>query len=290
MLDNLLLHPKTKTAAHNFVVSKAGSLLIIGEPGSGKAALAEAVAASLLKLPPDGLSSYPYFHHLKIADSAQSISINQIRNVISFLKLKATGMEAVKRVVLIENAHLMTEEAQNALLKILEEPNSDTLFILTAASEESLLPTISSRTKVITAYPVSLKAAREYFEPASAPEIERQWQLSRGQAGLLSALLQSQEHALSSSIEEAKKFIKLNDYGRLLMLRNLKGRADLLNLLRALNKLLAALYQNAVKQKQNSLAKKLLSDRKTVNSLTDSLSRNAAPRLAQIYLSLNLKV
>ena len=290
MFDNLLLHPKTKTAAQNFVISKAGSLLIIGEPGSGKAALADVVTASLLKLPLVELNSYPYFHHLKTVDSAQNISINQIRDIRSLLKLKATGKDIVRRVVLIENAHKMTEEAQNALLKILEEPNSDTLFVLTAVSAESLLPTISSRTKVITTYPVSLKAAQEYFKPANISEIERQWRLSRGQAGLLSALLQTQEHALSSSIKDAKEFIRLDDYGRLMMLRVFKGRADLLGLLEALNKVLAALHQNAVRQKQHYLAKKLLSDRKTVNHSIDSLSRNITVRLAQIYLALNLKV
>lgn len=290
MFDHLLLHPKTKVAASNFVSSGAGSLLITGETGSGKATLAQATTASLLKIPVEELQFHPYFHYIRLADSAQSISIDQIRNVINFLRLKATGNEAVKRVVLIEDAHLMTDEAQNALLKVLEDPNPDTLFVLTAISEESLLPTISSRSKVMTAYPISLKAALEYFKPMSTQEIERQWRLSRGQAGLLSALLRSKDHILRSSILEAKEFLTMDNYGRLLMLRSIKGRTDLINLLKALGKLLAALHQNAIRQKQNFLAKKLLSDRKTVNYLIDGLSRNVTVRLAQIYISLNLKV
>lgn len=52
------------------------------------------------------------------------------------------------KTVVIEDASVMTEEAQNALLKIIEELPSHAVFILAAASESTLLPTVLSRCRV----------------------------------------------------------------------------------------------------------------------------------------------
>lgn len=74
------------------------------------------------------------------------IAVDQIRGLQAAIKVKP--YQAGKRVCLIENAHLMTQQAQNALLKILEEPPSHTLFFLLAESTSALLPTILSRCQV----------------------------------------------------------------------------------------------------------------------------------------------
>jgi hypothetical protein len=54
------------------------------------------------------------------------------------------------KAVIVKDAHLLTPEAQNALLKVLEEPPSHTLIILTTETEEAMLPTVISRCRVIT--------------------------------------------------------------------------------------------------------------------------------------------
>ncbi|MGC8797349.1 MAG: ATP-binding protein [candidate division WOR-3 bacterium] len=56
---------------------------------------------------------------------------------------------ARKRFYIILHAHRMNTEAQNALLKILEEPHPNTVFILTAVTQYALLPTIRSRCQVV---------------------------------------------------------------------------------------------------------------------------------------------
>lgn len=58
-------------------------------------------------------------------------------------------VEAEARVIVFREAERMTEDAQNALLKSLEEPPADTCFILTTSQPEALLPTIRSRCRTI---------------------------------------------------------------------------------------------------------------------------------------------
>lgn len=83
---------------------------------------------------------------------------------------KSIGVAAIKKLVewssnkpfnspikmgIIYQAEEMTEEAQNALLKTLEEPVADTLIVLVSASAQSLLPTIRSRCQSIYLAPVA---------------------------------------------------------------------------------------------------------------------------------------
>lgn len=73
-----------------------------------------------------------------------SISIAQIRNVSSWAHV---SLAEGKKVVIIEKAERMLEGVRNALLKILEEPPENTVFILTTAKRSSVMPTILSRVR-----------------------------------------------------------------------------------------------------------------------------------------------
>src|SRR5664279_4200769 len=77
----------------------------------------------------------------------QSIGIEDIKNMQKKLFLKP--IKSKKKAVILEDAQLLTTEAQNALLKVLEEPPEHTIIILSTQSKETLLPTIISRCQVI---------------------------------------------------------------------------------------------------------------------------------------------
>lgn len=82
------------------------------------------------------------FYRLNIP-KARNIKINSIRDVHKFL---STSFKDIKfRVILISDAHMMNEEAQNALLKNLEEPPEGVIFILCTSYPERLRSTIHSR-------------------------------------------------------------------------------------------------------------------------------------------------
>lgn len=76
-------------------------------------------------------------------EDKREISIDQIRAVREDAYIVPN--EAERKVYIIKNAGLMNTAAQNALLKVLEEPPASAAFILVAASEEELLVTVRSR-------------------------------------------------------------------------------------------------------------------------------------------------
>lgn len=76
-----------------------------------------------------------------------SISIDEVRNLKKHIFQKPVSLPY--KYIIIEEAHKLTLEAQNALLKILEEPPSSTILILEAENKYSLLPTILSRVVLI---------------------------------------------------------------------------------------------------------------------------------------------
>lgn len=103
------------------------------------------------------LLTYPsqIFHLKNDADSLtisslegkNSIGIEQIRELKEWIALKPFSKKI--KIILISEARKMTVEAQNSLLKILEEPPPQTLIILSTANHKGLLPTIQSRSLLI---------------------------------------------------------------------------------------------------------------------------------------------
>ncbi|MBU2036468.1 DNA polymerase III subunit gamma/tau, partial [Patescibacteria group bacterium] len=77
-------------------------------------------------------------------DAASNRGIDDIRALREAVKLSAA--KAQKKVYIIDEAHMLTLEASNALLKTLEEPPSHVIFILATTNPEKLIGTIRSRT------------------------------------------------------------------------------------------------------------------------------------------------
>lgn len=94
------------------------------------------------------------FYRIKLP-KANNIKISSIRDIKKFLTLDYSDLKY--RVILISQAHLMNEEAQNALLKSLEEPPENVIFILTTAYPLRLRETIRSRCWKILFDPLSNK-------------------------------------------------------------------------------------------------------------------------------------
>lgn len=87
------------------------------------------------------------FDKTVIQSDTASIGIELIRDMQKSIYFKP--LKGEKKMFVIENAHTITMEAQNALLKVLEEPPLHTYFFLSAQNENAFLPTILSRCKLI---------------------------------------------------------------------------------------------------------------------------------------------
>lgn len=139
------------------------ALLISGARGIGKSLLATEFALSLLCAQPNdegkhcGICRYcrlaeagnhPDYFAIAPEDDKKSISVNQIRNVVSDTCLKPQFERS--RVIIINPADLLTLSAANAFLKCLEEPGERTVFILITSRLNKLPITIASRCQKIT--------------------------------------------------------------------------------------------------------------------------------------------
>lgn len=120
----------------------------------GKRTTAAALGHYLEKGVFEAVASETVVQDLKIIDvafmkslnpdaSGDSIGIDAIREVRNFLWQRPNTSQ--RRTLIIDNAELLTTEAQNALLKITEEPPVSSLLILITSDIESILPTILSR-------------------------------------------------------------------------------------------------------------------------------------------------
>jgi hypothetical protein len=292
MPNKLLIHPHTKQQLEYFFLSPAQGLLITGSAGAGKTSVAFSLASQLLKIPESKeVSAHPYFIHIIRLKNKQDIAIEQVRELISKLRLKVAGDEVVKRVVFIEDAQFLSIPAQNALLKILEEPNADTIFILTATSARAVLPTIASRTQQITLQPVSLAAAQKFWDGYPPELVESTWRLSRGAPGLLNSLLVGEEHPLKAAVDDIKAYLRANKYEKIIFIDKLSRNREQFNyFLDALIRTLSVLHHQAVRKNQSNQAKILLSGRKLAMEAQKALEANANTRLIALNLSLNITV
>ena len=94
-------------------------------------------------------------------DGKKNITVAQIRALRTEAYVKPHM--AVRRVFVIDKADTMNEQAQNALLKVLEEPPADIIFILIAESAAALLDTIISRCTVLSLVPPETDEAVGYL-------------------------------------------------------------------------------------------------------------------------------
>jgi DNA polymerase III subunit delta' len=102
-------------------------------------------------------SRHPDVHLIELEDDEIKIEfIRQLQREISF-----KAYEGKRKVFIIDNAHKLTAEASNALLKILEEPPKGSLMILISDKPSLLFKTIISRCKVVKFYPLKRAKLQE---------------------------------------------------------------------------------------------------------------------------------
>lgn len=149
------------------------AVIFEGEEGLGKRTIAQEVADALLcrgenkpchqcsqckkadaKIHPD------LFLH-SAAGGARSFHIDTVRSVIEDVCIQPN--EAEYKVYILGNVHLMSTSAQNAILKVLEEPPSYVRFILTTENKSALLPTVLSRSVVFTLEGVFAQDGAKYI-------------------------------------------------------------------------------------------------------------------------------
>ena len=183
--------------------------LIIGPNGIGKSILARIFALKILNKEKD----IDYVDIVNYRPSKASMGVDEVREIIE--EVSKRPYEGDKKVIIIHEGSKLTIQAQNALLKTIEEPPQGVYIILLAESLETLLETIKSRCQVYKLTPLNNKQIKKYINTLgnySEEEIKASLAYGEGIPGKAERLLNDDN--LSELREIIVKLLKDINYAK----------------------------------------------------------------------------
>lgn len=176
--------------------------LIEGGEGCGKTYFARFAAAAVLctgDKPPCGkcpscvkalAGSHPDLFYFS-PDKKASMGVETVRDIKKSLFFMPNDGD--RKVYIIDDAQKMTVQAQNALLKFIEEPPASVLFFIVADKKESLIPTVVSRTRIISLAPSDNADIRRFLmsesKKSGGEQIDEAINMAEGSPGKALKLL-----------------------------------------------------------------------------------------------------
>ncbi|MCI5868055.1 MAG: DNA polymerase III subunit delta' [Dorea sp.] len=207
-----------RNAVSNDKVSHA--YILNGERGSGKKLLANLFAMSLL-CEEGGPDPCNQCHSCKQAESGNhpdiirvthekpnSISVDDIRTQVNHT-VDIKPYQGPYKVYIIPQADLMTVQAQNALLKTIEEPPEYAVFLLLTENAEMLLPTINSRCVMLKLRNIKDTLIKKYLmEKLQIPDYKADMCAAFAQGNMGRAIMLANSEHFNEIREEAVQLLK----------------------------------------------------------------------------------
>ena len=214
MFENIIGNESIKNTLEKSVKTNqiTHSYLMIGIQGIGKKLLAKEYAKVILGS--NDIINNPDF--LCIEPDGNSIKIEQIRNLQKEIQEKP--IISNKKVYIIDDADLMTKEAQNCLLKTLEEPPEFAVILLIGSNENAFLPTIKSRCMIL------------HFNRLSDSEIKSYLQEQYNELNVTQSMLDIAGGSIGRAINLKDK---QEDYSKVAEIINNLDKKDLIDIVQA---------------------------------------------------------
>ncbi|MBC7459624.1 AAA family ATPase [Candidatus Saccharibacteria bacterium] len=211
-MSKVFIHPATRAQLDILSRDIPQSLLFTGPEGVGLTAsiayLADKIQATPIVILPE--------KDEKVDIEKGVITIDIIRRLYSMTKT----IETKTRLIVIDYAERMGIQAQNAFLKLLEEPGVNTHFILLTHSPSRLLPTIRSRVQAVDIRPITTEQSVELLDILGVTDSTKRSQLSfiaSGLPALLTALAtdDTQFESRAQIVRDARQYLQGTMYQRL---------------------------------------------------------------------------
>lgn len=250
-MPDLHLHPTSALYLEALQKSLPQSMLLSGEKGVGLETIARWIAKTELAdiLKPKNAKG-------EIDSGAGTISVEAIRLLYEATRSKRT----TRQIIIIDDAERMSRGAQSAFLKLLEEPNPHTHFILTSHSPGTLLATIRSRLQQVSIQPLTDAQSQELIRSLGVTDTMKQTQLSFIAAGLpaeLTRLTGDNDYfqAQAKIVGDARDFLQATSYKKFLVIQ--KYRSNREGTLQLLDRSLSILRRSMQAKPQPQLIKQL---------------------------------
>ena len=218
-MDKPVIHPASEKRLNSTVKNMPQSMLLSGEKRVGLTTIAKHIA-SLRKVTP--IVILPEKDE-KIDIEKGVISVDIMRRLYDETRTKT----AAERIIIIDYAERMTTQAQNAFLKLLEEPGDDVYFILVSNTASKLLPTIISRTENLDIKPINDDQSNELLDKLGVKDKTERSQMLFMAAGLpaeLTNLTADKDYFERRSVmmRDARELLSGNLYQKLLIAQRYK--------------------------------------------------------------------
>ena len=190
-----------------------------GPNGIGKNTMARELAAILLEM--ENLFNSP--DYIEIKPDGNSIKIAQIRKLQSDILVKPYKSY---KIYVIDEAQKMTVEAQNALLKTLEEPPKYAIIILITDNKESLLDTIKSRCEIIKFTPIPLVEVADYLTQTGVDKNRASLLANFSRGSMQKAIELSESEEFHLMREEVQKYVETFLNGNLIEIMDIQSSIE----------------------------------------------------------------
>jgi DNA polymerase III delta prime subunit len=216
------------------------------------------------------------FFVLSLKDK-KSIGVEDVRELKSYMALKADENYKYTRFVTIKDAEFLTIEAQNALLKLIEELPERTILVLISNDSSKILETIHSRCFSIKVLPLEFKKAQKYTADNNIDELNfrKSYLMSEGNTSVFLDLIHNKDNELINYVNNAKQFIGADIFKRQILLQDyLKNKIDNNKFIKAMQLVSKTAMRSASsienKNKWKIILEKSLNAEKQLNSNVNS--------------------
>lgn len=218
-LNELTLNSETRTLLDAYIRNPKQGMLLTGPSGCGLFTVSQALAQEVVSHPTNILTVQP--------DEKGTIPIERVRAL--YVETRSTRAE--RYVVLIDNIDAMSQDAQNAFLKLLEEPVDHVHFILTTHEPERLLTTIISRVEAMEVGRISATDSQSLLRAhhvTDAATLQQMLFIASGLPAKLARLADDTEYFDSQAqyVRLARDFLTSTTHERLKLISHITGRDD----------------------------------------------------------------